>query len=111
MPSEAAVLPLASLVLDDVQALFSEPSDAVEHPLHHLGGVALPGLDLADDAHRVAGPVGPGDVAGELLVRDVGVVLEGAGGLDDVDAAALLAPASAVASSAAQTAGSSSAAK
>ena len=41
--------------------------------------------DLADDPERVAGTVGTGRVAGEALVGEVGVVLEGAGRLDDVD--------------------------
>ena len=63
----------------------------VEHPLEHLGGVALPVVDLADDAQRVAGAVGPRGVAGESLVGDVGVVLERAQGFDDVDVATLVA--------------------
>jgi Fic family protein len=77
------------LVLDDVQPLLAEPGDVVEHPLQDVGRVAFPVMHLADDPQRVAGPVGPRDVAGEPLVRDVGVVLEGAGGLHDVDATAL----------------------
>src|SRR5687767_8732050 len=53
--------------------------------------MALPRLDLADDPHRVSSAVRPGDVARELLVRDVGVVFEGTAGLDDVDVPSLLA--------------------
>jgi hypothetical protein len=43
-----------ALVLDDVQPLLSEPSEVLDHPLQHLGCVALPGQHLVDDAHRVA---------------------------------------------------------
>jgi hypothetical protein len=50
--------------------------------------MALPGLDFADDAHRVAGSVRLGDVPGEPLVRDVGIVFEGPSWLDDVDVSA-----------------------
>jgi hypothetical protein len=38
------------LVLDDVEALLSEPGHAVEHPFQDLGVVALPVLELANDA-------------------------------------------------------------
>ena len=54
--------------------------------------MAIPGPHLVDHDHRVASSVGLGDVAREPLVRDVRVVFEGAGRLDDVDAAPLLAP-------------------
>ena len=57
--------------------------------LEDLGRVALPADDLGDDSQRLAGAVGPGDVAGELLVGEVGVVLERTGRLDEVDAPAV----------------------
>lgn len=69
-----------------------EPLEVVEHRLQHLRRVALPVLLLGDDAHRVTGAVGAGDVAGEALVRDVRVVLEGSGGFHDVDAPPFLDP-------------------
>src|SRR6476659_3600255 len=50
--------------------------------------MAFPILDLADDLQRIAGPVGGGDVAGEFLVGEVGIVLERAGRLYDIDAPA-----------------------
>src|SRR3954451_3958982 len=80
------------LVLDDVQPLFAKQRQAVEHPLQHLGGMTLPALHLADHAQRLARAVGLRDVARELLVRDVGVVLEGTGRLDDIDVPACLTP-------------------
>ena len=48
----------------------------------------LPFRDLADDSERRAGAVGFGGIAGESLVGEVGIVLERAGRLDDVDALA-----------------------
>lgn len=47
--------------------------------------MAVPSLDLANNAHRVAGSVRLGDVAGEPLVRDVGIIFEGPSWLDEVD--------------------------
>ena len=47
----------------------------------------LPFRDLADDSERRAGAVGFGGITGESLVGEVGIVLERAGRLDDVDAA------------------------
>ena len=49
-----------------------------------------PVVHLVEHEQRLAGAVGAGDIARELLVRDVGVVLEGAGGLDDENVAALV---------------------
>jgi len=77
-------------VLDDVETLLTEVGDAVKHFLDALGAVPFPGLQLVDDPEGVAGPVGPRDIAGEPLVRDDGVVLERAGGLDYVDVPALV---------------------
>src|SRR4051794_39657993 len=50
------------LVLDDVQALFAQLRQAVQHGLDGLGVVALPVLQLADHPQRMAGPVGLGGV-------------------------------------------------
>ena len=41
------------LVLDDVEALLSEPSDVVEHPPQAVRGMALPSVHLIDHEHRV----------------------------------------------------------
>lgn len=46
----------------------------------------LPFRDFADDLERCAGAVGPGGIAGEFLIREIGIVLERAGRLDDVNA-------------------------
>jgi hypothetical protein len=48
--------------------------------------MADPILGLAGDPQRMERAVGGGDVAGEFLVGEVGIVLERAGRLDDVDA-------------------------
>ena len=50
--------------------------------------MAEPVLDLAGDPQRLRAAVGGGDVAGEFLVGEVRVVLERAGRLDGIDAAA-----------------------
>jgi hypothetical protein len=52
----------------------------------------LPIRDLAEDRQRIPRPVGCREVSREFLVREVGVVLERTRRLDDVDAAAALAP-------------------
>ena len=80
------------LVLDHVEALLAQAGEVVEHPLQHLGGMALPLLNFVDHAHRVWRAVRAGDVAGEPLVGDVRVVLERPSGLDHVDAAERVAP-------------------
>ncbi|KQV92105.1 hypothetical protein ASC91_05775 [Pelomonas sp. Root1237] len=56
-----------------------------------LGGVALPLHDFARHPQPRLAAVGLGWIAGELAVSQVGVVFDGAGGLHDVDAAAVLA--------------------
>ena len=56
-PADRAYLRSRVLVLDDVQLLFSEPTDVLKHPLQYLGGVTLPVLHLIDDAHRVSSSV------------------------------------------------------
>ena len=70
----------------DVESLGSELHDVVQHRLQHLGGMSFPRLHLTDDQQRMSGPVRLRDVAGELLVRDVGVVLERTGRFDHIDA-------------------------
>src|SRR5690606_17909900 len=60
-------------------------SEMALHFLEARGGVALPLLDLSDDAQWLTGAVGFGGVAGESLVGEVRVVEKGAGRLDDVD--------------------------
>jgi len=76
---------MPALVLDDVETLLPELREVVQHAFQHLGRVALPALQLGDDAQRVAGPIGLRGVAGESLVGHVGVVLERAHGFEDVD--------------------------
>ena len=51
------------------------------------GGVSAPLRDLARDPQRLPGAVRPGRVTRELLVRQVGVVLDRAGRFHDVDPA------------------------
>ena len=46
----------------------------------------LPFRDLTDDPERRAGAVGLGGITGESLVGEVGIILERAGRVDDVDA-------------------------
>ena len=65
----------ASLV-DRLDALGPGLLQGVEHVLEDLRRVAFPAHDLGQDPQRLAGAVGPGDVAGKLLVGEVGVVLE-----------------------------------
>ena len=68
-----------------------ESRQVFEHSIQHLGGVAFPVLHLAEYLHRMGGTVGLGDIARELLVRNVGVVFKRTRGLDDVDVAPLAA--------------------
>jgi hypothetical protein len=77
------------LVLDDVKPLLAEASDVVEHRLQRFGTMGFPGLQFINDAHRVASSVRLGDVAGELLVGDIGVVFKRAGGFNDLDPTSL----------------------
>ena len=74
----------SQLVLDDVPALFAKARDVVHQGVQHLGRVLVPGRHLADDPQLMASPVGLRDVAGELLVRQVGVVIERSGGFDSL---------------------------
>jgi hypothetical protein len=48
--TEGAAMAPVDLILDDVEALLSELQKAVQHPLQDHGVVALPVLELADDA-------------------------------------------------------------
>ena len=75
-------------------ALGFQAGDEHLHLGEALGRVRVPRLDLADHAQRRARAVGLGRVAGEALIREVGVVLERAGRLDEVDALSPLAFAS-----------------
>src|SRR5690606_41679874 len=77
-----------SSVLDGLDALPLELLQMVPHGLELLGRVPLPVRDFARDPQRVPRAVGLRRVARVLLVRQVGVVLDGAGRLHDVDPAA-----------------------
>lgn len=61
------------------------------HGLELLGRMADPVDELTEDAQRFAATKGLRRIARELLVRQVRVVLELTGRLDDVDAPAALA--------------------
>ncbi|AKM06259.1 hypothetical protein AM2010_170 [Pelagerythrobacter marensis] len=72
-------------------ALGFHPRKRRLHLRQPLGRMGFPRLDLADDLERLARAVRLGRVAGEALVGEVGVVLERAGRLDDIDALPALA--------------------
>lgn len=59
--------------------------------LEHLGRMALPTHDLINHPDRLPGTVRPGRVPREPHVRQVGVVLDRAGGLHPVDPAGTIA--------------------
>jgi hypothetical protein len=73
---ESAVGVASESVLDDVETLSAQSSEVVEHRFEHFGRMGFPIEHFVGDAHRVAGSIRPGDVAGELLVGHVGVVFE-----------------------------------
>ena len=74
-------------LVDDLHIAFGfHPREGVLHLLEAFGRMGLPFRDLAHDPERRAGAVGSGGIAGESLVREVGIVLERAGRFDDVDA-------------------------
>jgi len=73
-----------------VDCLDAEPLELFKlapHVLEHLRGVRLPVQDLASHSQWLPGAVGPRRVAREPLVRQVGVILEGACGFYPVDSA------------------------
>jgi hypothetical protein len=65
--------------------LAAQLGQPVTHRPDLLGGVPEPVVELADDPDRLARAERPGGVAGQLLVGDVGIVLDLAERLDDVD--------------------------
>ncbi len=79
------VLAVLASVLDRLDAQPLEMRQVVLHGLELLGRVSLPIGDFADDPERIAGAVRLRRIARELLVGQVGIVLERAGRLDDVD--------------------------
>ena len=46
-----------TLVLDDVQPLFTQQCQVVQHPSQYFWGVALPALHLTDGSHWMAGAI------------------------------------------------------
>jgi len=70
--------PGGQLVVDDGDALALQVSEAVPHGLQLIGRVSYPVQEFTYDLHRVSGALRPGRIAGELLVRHVRVVFEGA---------------------------------
>src|SRR4051812_44979603 len=78
-------------VLDVCGTLTLQDGEPVPHSLHPLRRVTDPVGDLAHDPQRLAAAERVRRVPGELLVGDVGVVLELALRLDHVDTPATLA--------------------
>src|SRR3954468_16438163 len=78
-------------VLDVCRTLALQGGEPVAHSLHPLRRVTDPVDDLAHNPQRLAAAERVRRIPGELLVGDVGVVLELALWLDDVDTAATLA--------------------
>src|SRR5664280_1806052 len=76
-----------ALVVDDREASALEVRETVAHGLQLLGRVAIPVHQLTDDLDGPPSAVGPRGIARELLVRHVGVVLQGTQRLHDVDPA------------------------
>ncbi len=61
--------------------------DSVLHGLDFFRGVPYPIQVFAYDPQRLAGAIGPGGITGKLLVRQIGVIREGAGRFYLVDSA------------------------
>jgi hypothetical protein len=77
--------------VDDLGPAFSvHPGERGLHLGEPLGRVGLPVRDLADYAQGLAAAVRLGRVAGKALVGEVGIVLERAGRVDDIDPLAAL---------------------
>ena|SRR5664280_48489 len=73
------------LVVDDREASALEVRETVPHGLQLLGRVAHPVHELTDNLDGLPSAVGPRGIAWELLVRHVGVVLQGTQQFHDVD--------------------------
>src|ERR1017187_9367475 len=88
-PGLAPRLPLGdgSSVVDCLDAKLLEALEVVLHRLKDIGGVPLPVCEFPRDQSRVTRAVRVRRVAGELLVRQVRVVLDGASWFHDVDPA------------------------
>lgn len=72
-------------LVDSLNALRLQSREIVLHLLQPLGGMALPRRDLARDPERLTRTIRLRRIAGELLVRQVGVILNRTGWLHDVD--------------------------
>ena len=75
------------LLVDRFDALDLEAFKVVLHSFENFGWMRLPVGDFSNDLQRIAGSVGAGRVARESLVGEVGVVFDGTGRFDLVDAA------------------------
>ena len=78
------------LVADDSEAPAFQIGEAVSHGLQLIGRVSYPVHKFTDDLDRLPAAVSPGRIAGELLVRHVEVVFEGACCFHDIDPAMAL---------------------
>ena len=77
-------------VLDLSRSRLLHGIESGPHCRELLGRVSDPVEELRDDAQRFAAAEGLRRIPGELLVRDIGVVLEIPQRLDDVDAPSVL---------------------
>src|SRR5262245_22298056 len=83
---DAETQPSSTLSTHRLSCNLLKARNVVLHHLELLGSVSRPIDDLANDAQRVDGAVRLRGVAGEFLVGQVGIVLERAGWLDDINA-------------------------
>ena len=72
--------------IDDLRPFCLQSRNAVLHRLQSLRRMPFPRLHLADHPQRLSRAIRLRRIAGEFLVRQVGVVDEGAGRLDYIDA-------------------------
>ena len=88
---KSETVPSKQLIVDRLDAETFQHLKVIPHVLEHLRRMPFPAQNLAHHPQRVAGPVGPRRVPRKLLVRQIGIVLEGAGRLHAVDSAWLVA--------------------
>jgi hypothetical protein len=79
---------VANALIDRLDALRLQPLEMVLYGLELLGRMPLPFRHLADNPERFVGALGERRIAGKFLARQIGIVLDRASRLDDVDPAA-----------------------